>query len=190
MEVHTYTPAVTLTSVSHNTSILLQAFVDPFSNFTTYRQALETAIGQASKNKEKTCVVPFFSLLVKDIYFLNEGMTNRLLHRYMYNIIPCIAVCVNDYTVHKNVHSMYLPCTLPVSVYMSNTRTVHERFSEWQPFQIKGRVLNSTAPPVLRMHPLFVNVSNQNTITLGITAVTLISINTMCPCSNTWYATC
>lgn len=38
--------------------------------------ALEKAIGQADKETD-SWVVPFFSLIVKDIYFLHQGMSDR-----------------------------------------------------------------------------------------------------------------
>ena len=59
-----------------------QTFLDPCNNFSTYRHALVSAIAQANKSREKICVVPFFSLLVKDIYFLNEGLSNRYTHTH------------------------------------------------------------------------------------------------------------
>ncbi|CAI8058076.1 Ras-GEF domain-containing family member 1B [Geodia barretti] len=68
----------TRSKVSSSKLHTIEAFVDPFSNFSTYRHALVSAFAQASKSREKMCVVPFFSLLVKDLYFLNEGMSNRL----------------------------------------------------------------------------------------------------------------
>ena len=52
--------------------------MDPISNFSTYRVTLEKAIGQADKAKDgpHSWVVPFFSLIVKDIYFLHQGMSD------------------------------------------------------------------------------------------------------------------
>lgn len=77
--------------------------MDPTGNFYNYRTALRGAAHRsrtANSNREKvelgasallwlTCglhfntfspqiVIPFFSLLIKDIYFLNEGCANRL----------------------------------------------------------------------------------------------------------------
>ena len=55
-----------------------QDFVDPVQNFSSYRQRLEKCIEQAGASKEETkWVVPFFSLILKDIYFLHEGMSDR-----------------------------------------------------------------------------------------------------------------
>lgn len=44
-----------------------------------YRGTLEKAIGQADASKDgpHSWVVPFFSLIVKDIYFLHQGMSDR-----------------------------------------------------------------------------------------------------------------
>lgn len=77
--------------------------MDPTGNFYNYRTALRGAAHRsrtANSNREKVklrassllwlicslnfytfslqIVIPFFSLLIKDIYFLNEGCANRL----------------------------------------------------------------------------------------------------------------
>lgn len=87
--------------------VVQQHQMDPTGNFYNYRTALRGAAHRsrtANSNREKvrhsisqisqissaiqTCftfvvlslqiVIPFFSLLIKDIYFLNEGCANRL----------------------------------------------------------------------------------------------------------------
>lgn len=49
--------------------------MNPSFNFSNYRTALAEALPAADEEK---CVVPFFSLLVKDVYFLNHSMKSRL----------------------------------------------------------------------------------------------------------------
>ncbi|XP_067103738.1 LOW QUALITY PROTEIN: ras-GEF domain-containing family member 1C-like [Osmerus mordax] len=59
---------------------ILEHQMDPTGNFYNYRTALRGAVHRsqtASSNREKI-VIPFFSMLIKDIYFLNEGCANRL----------------------------------------------------------------------------------------------------------------
>ncbi|XP_010084044.1 PREDICTED: LOW QUALITY PROTEIN: ras-GEF domain-containing family member 1B-like, partial [Pterocles gutturalis] len=59
---------------------ILEHQMDPSSNFYNYFFALRGAAQRsltAHSNREKI-VIPFFSLLIKDIYFLNEGCANRL----------------------------------------------------------------------------------------------------------------
>ncbi|XP_015220582.1 ras-GEF domain-containing family member 1B-A isoform X2 [Lepisosteus oculatus] len=59
---------------------ILEHQMDPSSNFYNYRTALRGATQRsltAHSSREKI-VIPFFSLLIKDIYFLNEGCANRL----------------------------------------------------------------------------------------------------------------
>ncbi|XP_039342121.1 ras-GEF domain-containing family member 1C isoform X4 [Mauremys reevesii] len=59
---------------------ILEHQMDPTGNFYNYRTALRGAAHRsltAHSNREKI-VIPFFSLLIKDIYFLNEGCANRL----------------------------------------------------------------------------------------------------------------
>uniref|UniRef100_A0A672Z5S7 Ras-GEF domain-containing protein n=1 Tax=Sphaeramia orbicularis TaxID=375764 RepID=A0A672Z5S7_9TELE len=59
---------------------ILEHQMDPSNNFYNYRTALKGATQRsitANSNREKI-VIPFFSLLIKDIYFLNQGCVNRL----------------------------------------------------------------------------------------------------------------
>ncbi|NXP52734.1 RGF1B protein, partial [Heliornis fulica] len=59
---------------------VLEHQMDPSGNFYNYRTALRGAAQRSStahSNRERI-VIPFFSLLIKDIYFLNESCANRL----------------------------------------------------------------------------------------------------------------
>ncbi|XP_066197880.1 ras-GEF domain-containing family member 1C [Saccopteryx leptura] len=59
---------------------ILEHQMDPTGNFCNYRTALRGAAHRsltAHSSREKI-VIPFFSLLIKDIYFLNEGCANCL----------------------------------------------------------------------------------------------------------------
>ena len=64
----------------------LQHQMNPTSNFATYRQSLTAAMQRALSAQEGACdkiVIPFFSLLVKDLYFLNEGCSNKMPNGYL-----------------------------------------------------------------------------------------------------------
>uniref|UniRef100_A0A669BCP6 RasGEF domain family member 1C n=1 Tax=Oreochromis niloticus TaxID=8128 RepID=A0A669BCP6_ORENI len=83
-----------LQSLSIDSHLVLIHQMDPTGNFYNYRTALRGAAHRsqtANSNRErvglsntltdflqKPIVIPFFSLLIKDIYFLNEGCANRL----------------------------------------------------------------------------------------------------------------
>ncbi|WAQ97477.1 RGF1B-like protein [Mya arenaria] len=57
---------------------ILELQMDPSNNFGSYRSCLKAAMWRshgASDSREKI-VIPFFSLFVKDIYFINEGCSN------------------------------------------------------------------------------------------------------------------
>ncbi|KAM6269852.1 ras-GEF domain-containing family member 1B isoform 2-T5 [Porphyrio hochstetteri] len=59
---------------------ILEHQMDPSGNFYNYRTALRGAAQRSStahSNRERI-VIPFFSLLIKDIYFLNESCANHL----------------------------------------------------------------------------------------------------------------
>ncbi|XP_061732943.1 ras-GEF domain-containing family member 1B-B-like [Nerophis ophidion] len=59
---------------------ILEHQMDPSSNFSNYRTALRGATqrSETAHSSEEKIVIPFFSLLIKDIYFLNEGCASRL----------------------------------------------------------------------------------------------------------------
>ncbi|KAG7247085.1 hypothetical protein CRUP_007946, partial [Coryphaenoides rupestris] len=59
---------------------ILEHQMDPSSNFTNYRTALRGATqrSETAHSSQERIVIPFFSLLIKDIYFLNEGCASRL----------------------------------------------------------------------------------------------------------------
>ncbi|XP_071496709.1 ras-GEF domain-containing family member 1B-like [Diadema antillarum] len=66
--------------------VVLEHQMDPTQNFSTYRQSLKAAMQRALSAQEGACdkiVIPFFSLLVKDLYFLNEGCSNKLPNGYL-----------------------------------------------------------------------------------------------------------
>ncbi|XP_070187304.1 ras-GEF domain-containing family member 1B-like isoform X4 [Littorina saxatilis] len=58
---------------------ILEHQMDPSNNFGSYRSSLKAAMwrAQCATNDRERVVVPFFSLFVKDLYFLNEGCSNR-----------------------------------------------------------------------------------------------------------------
>lgn len=58
---------------------ILEQYMDPSSNFSSYRSTLKAALWRSAgaTDQRQRVVIPFFSLLVKDIYFLNEGCRNR-----------------------------------------------------------------------------------------------------------------
>ncbi|XP_069682766.1 ras-GEF domain-containing family member 1B-A [Periplaneta americana] len=59
---------------------ILEHQMDPSSNFSSYRSTLKAAMWRSAgaTDERQRIVIPFFSLLVKDLYFLNEGCSNKL----------------------------------------------------------------------------------------------------------------
>ncbi|XP_065216721.1 ras-GEF domain-containing family member 1B-like [Planococcus citri] len=59
---------------------ILEHQMNPTSNFSSYRSTLKAAMWRSTGNnvQHQCLVIPFFSLLIKDIYFLNEGCSDRL----------------------------------------------------------------------------------------------------------------
>ncbi|XP_064637616.1 ras-GEF domain-containing family member 1B-like isoform X3 [Lineus longissimus] len=59
---------------------ILEHQMDPSNNFASYRSTLKAALwrSQGAVEEREKIVIPFFSLLVKDLYFLNEGCANKM----------------------------------------------------------------------------------------------------------------
>uniref|UniRef100_A0A6A7G4J7 Ras-GEF domain-containing family member 1B-like isoform X3 n=1 Tax=Hirondellea gigas TaxID=1518452 RepID=A0A6A7G4J7_9CRUS len=64
---------------------VLEHQMDPTSNFSSYRSTLKAAMWRSAGavDDRQKIVIPFFSLLVKDLYFLNEGCASRLPNSYI-----------------------------------------------------------------------------------------------------------
>nr|CAD7425827.1 unnamed protein product [Timema monikensis] len=58
---------------------ILEHQMDPSSNFSSYRSTLKAAMWRSAgaTDERQRIVIPFFSLLVKDLYFLNEGCSSK-----------------------------------------------------------------------------------------------------------------
>ncbi|XP_028816194.1 ras-GEF domain-containing family member 1C-like [Denticeps clupeoides] len=85
---------------------ILEHQMDPTGNFYNYRTALRGAAHRsqtAQSNREKI-VIPFFSLLIKDIYFLNEGCANRLPNGHVnFEKFAELAKQVGEFMIWKQV---------------------------------------------------------------------------------------
>ncbi|KAI8123365.1 Ras-GEF domain-containing family member 1B [Lucilia cuprina] len=57
---------------------VLEHQMDPTSNFNSYRSTLKAAMwrSEGATEERERIIIPFFSLFVKDLYFLNEGCSN------------------------------------------------------------------------------------------------------------------
>ncbi|XP_071952113.1 ras-GEF domain-containing family member 1B-like isoform X2 [Antedon mediterranea] len=90
---------------------VLEHQMDPSNNWSTYRQSLRAAMQRALSAREGACdriVIPFFSLLVKDIYFLNEGCSNRLSNGHInFEKFWQLAKQVTVFMTWKNVECPY-----------------------------------------------------------------------------------
>jgi len=59
---------------------VLEHQMNPASNFGSYRSSLKAALwrSEGAVEDRERIVIPFFSLYIKDMYFLNEGCSNRI----------------------------------------------------------------------------------------------------------------
>lgn len=59
---------------------VLEHQMDPSSNFLSYRTTLKAAISRSegATDQRQRIIIPFFSLLVKDLFVVNQGMASKL----------------------------------------------------------------------------------------------------------------
>ena len=83
---------------------MLDAYCDPSGNFNYYRQSLLDVMSMGQVQDESFCVIPFFSLLVKDIYFLNQAMKRQTTEKHV-NFEKCwqLAKLVTQFMSWKQV---------------------------------------------------------------------------------------
>ncbi|XP_061760945.1 ras-GEF domain-containing family member 1B-A isoform X4 [Nerophis ophidion] len=86
---------------------ILERQMDASGNFYNYRTSLRGATQRsrsASSSREKMVVVPFFSLLVKDIYFLQQACASRLHNSHLnFQKLWEMAKHVSEFISWKNV---------------------------------------------------------------------------------------
>ncbi|XP_061386884.1 ras-GEF domain-containing family member 1B-B, partial [Musca vetustissima] len=85
---------------------VLEHQMDPTSNFNSYRSTLKAAMwrSEGATEERERIIIPFFSLFVKDLYFLNEGCSNRLPNNHI-NFEKCsqLAKQVMEFNEWKQV---------------------------------------------------------------------------------------
>ncbi|XP_055615834.1 ras-GEF domain-containing family member 1B-like isoform X2 [Toxorhynchites rutilus septentrionalis] len=89
---------------------ILEHQMDPTSNFSSYRSTLKAAMwrSEGATDERQRIVIPFFSLLVKDLYFLNEGCTNKLPNGHInFEKFWQLAKQVNEFIGWKQVTCPY-----------------------------------------------------------------------------------
>nr|XP_043868636.1 ras-GEF domain-containing family member 1B-B-like [Solea senegalensis] len=85
---------------------ILEHQMDPSSNFSNYRTALRGATqrSETAHSSQEKIVIPFFSLLIKDIYFLNEGCSSRLANGHInFEKLWELAKQVSEFLVWRQV---------------------------------------------------------------------------------------
>ncbi|KAH8379903.1 hypothetical protein KR009_007955 [Drosophila setifemur] len=86
---------------------VLEHQMDPTSNFNSYRSTLKAAMwrSEGATEERERIIIPFFSLFVKDLYFLNEGCSNRLPNSHI-NFEKCsqLAKQVMEFNEWKKVN--------------------------------------------------------------------------------------
>uniref|UniRef100_UPI00358E8FC3 ras-GEF domain-containing family member 1B isoform X1 n=1 Tax=Myxine glutinosa TaxID=7769 RepID=UPI00358E8FC3 len=107
---------------------ILENYMDPSSNFCNYRTALRGA-AQRCRNGRSThekIVIPYFSLFVKDIYFLNEVCPSRLANGHVnFEKFWELARQVGEFVSWKDVECPF-PRDRRVISYLLSTQVLSE----------------------------------------------------------------
>ena len=84
--------------------------MDPSSNFLSYRSTLKAAISRSegATDKRQRIVIPFFSLLVKDLFVVNEATASRLSNGHI-NFAKArqLAKKLKEFAIWKDVECPY-----------------------------------------------------------------------------------
>ncbi|XP_066902024.1 uncharacterized protein [Halyomorpha halys] len=107
---------------------VLEHQMDPSCNFSSYRSTLKAAVWRSAAATDDTqrIVIPFFSLLVKDLYFLNEGCSNKLPNGHInFEKFWQLAKQVTEFITWKQVHCPF-PKSPKVITYLQATPVLNE----------------------------------------------------------------
>lgn len=89
---------------------ILEHQMDSSSNFSSYRSTLKAAMWRSAgaTDERERIVIPFFSLLVKDLYFLNEGCSNKWVNLLFLNPneIPLTLIFASLFQTAKLTHQL------------------------------------------------------------------------------------
>ncbi|KAL9910806.1 ras-GEF domain-containing family member 1B isoform 2-T8 [Glossina fuscipes fuscipes] len=116
---------------------VLEHQMDPTSNFNSYRSTLKAAMwrSEGATEERERIIIPFFSLFVKDLYFLNEGCSNRLPNNHI-NFEKCsqLAKQVMEFNEWKKVKCPFEK--LPhVIAYLQNSLVLNENTLSMSSFE-------------------------------------------------------
>ncbi|XP_058985426.1 ras-GEF domain-containing family member 1B [Musca domestica] len=107
---------------------VLEHQMDPTSNFNSYRSTLKAAMwrSEGATEERERIIIPFFSLFVKDLYFLNEGCSNRLPNNHI-NFEKCsqLAKQVMEFNEWKQVSCPFEKLS-NVIAYLQNVPVLNE----------------------------------------------------------------
>ena len=116
---------------------VLEHQMDPSCNFISYRSTLKAAVSRSegTTDQRQRVVIPFFSLLVKDLYFLNQGCANRIegSGHINYAKMAQLADQLKEFAKWKDVECPYEKCSkaaefLQKSVYLSEDALDYESY--------------------------------------------------------------
>jgi hypothetical protein len=114
---------------SSNETCLLFFQMDPSSNFLSYRSTLKAAISRSegATDQRQRIVIPFFSLLVKDLFFVNEATASRLPNGHVnFAKATQLAKKLKEFAIWKDVECPYAK-TLVVAEYLQFSPIMSEK---------------------------------------------------------------
>ena len=113
--------------------------MDPSSNFVSYRTTLQAAVSRSENatDKKQRVVIPFFSLLLKDLYFVNQGCASKLANGHInMEKARTLAEHVSQFMKWKDMECPYekLPRVLD---YLEKSHTFSEAQLEYESYLLE-----------------------------------------------------
>jgi len=113
--------------------------MDPRSNFVSYRTTLQAAVSRSENatDKKQRVVIPFFSLLLKDLYFVNEGCASKLMNGHInMEKARTLAEHVSQFMKWKDMECPYEKATRVLD-YLEKSPTYNSEYLEFESYQLE-----------------------------------------------------
>jgi len=123
---------------------VLEHQMNPSSNFLSYRATLKAAISRSegATDQRQRIVIPFFSLLVKDLLVVNEATASRLSNGHI-NFAKArnLAQKLKEFAIWKDVESPYAK-TPVVAEFLQNSPIWSEKVLDLESFECEAPELH------------------------------------------------
>ena len=120
--------------------------MDPSSNFISYRSTLKAAVSRSegATDSRQRVIIPFFSLLIKDLYFVNEGCASKIPENGHINYAKMaqLAQKLKEFAKWKDVECPYEKCPKGAD-FLQKSVIMSEDLLEYESYECESPELSS-----------------------------------------------